>query len=202
MNQEDFNKICLLYQFLTKKSDFNQNYDRWYICYNCEHYGVKNDYLEILKKFKKLTLRHLYTSEYINSIHFPDEYLDDILVKIIKDKVYIHSELGSIIQSFLIYKLQEGINIFLQSLERIKNQYVGFVKTDKDCKIYKIKVFTYDEFIPQFENIKDFKLIFHLFTLKNINYLYLNWDKEVEIDISKINKGLEKLINFNFQSIQ
>ena len=203
MNQEEYNKICLLYQVLTKRFDFNQNYnyEKWNKCYNPEFYGVKNEYLEVLKRFEDLTLRNLYTTEYINSTPFSDEYLDDILVKISDDKVCVHSELGLVTLYFLIYRLQEGINSFLQLLESIKNQYVGFIKTDNDNRIYKIKVYIYDDFIPQFENIKDFKLIFHLFSRTNSNYILLNWNNEVEIDVFKINKTLEGLLNFNFKNL-
>ncbi|KIA82424.1 hypothetical protein [Flavobacterium sp. AED] len=203
MGQEEYNKICLLYQVLTKRFDFNQNYnyDKWYKCYNIEFYGVKGNYLEVLKRFEDLTLRHIYTLEYISSVPFSDEYLDDILVKISGDKVGVHPELGLVTLYFLIYRLQEGISNFLLLLETIKNQYVGFIKTDYDNRIYKMKFYAYDEFIPQFENIKDFKLMFHLFSKTNSNYMSLNWNNEVEIDVFKINKTLESLQNFNFKNL-
>ncbi|MFV8327754.1 hypothetical protein [Flavobacterium sp. ZS1P14] len=201
MDQEEYNKICLLYQVLTKRFDFNQNYnyDKWYKCYNADFYGVKNGYLEVLKRFENLTLRHIYTPEYVSSVPFSDEYLDDVLVKISDDKVRVLSELGLVTLYFLIYRLEEGINNFLQLLESIKKQYVGFIKIDNDNRIYKMKGYIYDELIPQFENIKDFKLMFHLFSKTNSNYMLLNWNNEVEIDVFKINKTLDSLQNFNFK---
>lgn len=203
MNHEEYNKICLLYQVLTKRFDFNQNYnyDKWYKCYNADFYGVKNGCLEVLKRFEDLTLRRIYTPEYVSSVPFSDEYLDDILVKISDDKVLVLSELGLVILYFLIYRLQEGINNFLQLLESIKNQYIGFIKIDADDRIYRMKGYIYHEFIPQFENIKDFKLMFHLFSKTNSNYMSLNWNNEVEIDVFKINKTLESLQNFNFKNL-
>ena len=82
MTNEQYNQICAPYQVLTKKFDYNQNYyfDGYYKCYNPKHYIVRDENLKTLKCFENLTLRDIYTKEYLLAHPFGDKYLDAKLV--------------------------------------------------------------------------------------------------------------------------
>ena len=204
MSNEEYKRICSVYQVLTKRFDQNQDYkyEKWFKCYNPDFYGVKGENLDVLTRFKDLTLRHIFSEQYIQSQFFSDEYFDENLVRIEDGKICIHSELGLVTLYLLIYRLRDGINLFLDLLENIKNNYLRYIKTDDGKRIYKMKVYTYNEFIPQFEAIPQFRLIFHLFSRTNSNYMVLNWSNEVEIDIFEIKQTLLRLSNFNFGNLE
>ena len=71
MSNEEYNRICSVYQVLTKRFDLNQdyNYENWFKCYNPNFYGVRSENLTVIKRFEDLTLRHIFSGEYIES-HF------------------------------------------------------------------------------------------------------------------------------------
>lgn len=204
MSTDEYNRICMLYQVFTKRFDLVQeySYDRWFKCYNSNFYGVRGQNLETLSRFKELTLRHIYSGNYIQSQHFSDEYLDDLVVKVGENKVCVHSELGLVILHLLFYKLQTGINQFVNLLDIILENSPSLIKTDEEKRVYKMKLYSYDEYLPQFQNIQDYGFIFHLFGRTNSSYMTLNWNNEIEIDVFRIKQALLRLANFNFENLQ
>lgn len=204
MSTEEYNRLCLLYQVLTKRFDLVQeySYDRWFKCYNPNFYGVKGQYLETLTRFQELTLRHIYSENYIQSQHFSNEYLDDLVIKVGESKICVHSELGLVILHLLFYKLQIGINQFITLLDNILENSSGLIKTDEEKRVYKMKLYSYDEYIKQFENIQDYGFIFHLFGRTNSSYMTLNWNNEIEIDVFRIKQAILRLVNFNFENLE
>lgn len=203
MTAEEYNRICLVYQFLTKRFNRSQiyQYDGFYRCYDPKYYRVRQEKLQTLKHFENLTLRHIYTGEYLASRPFGEEYINTNLVVVDEDKVCIHTELGYIFLYTLVYKLQDGISSFIALMHNLNETYRGLIKTTEDKKIFKMKVYLYDDFIPQFESIENYRLIFHLFAQTNSNFMVRNWENEVEVNIHKIEELLETLKIFNFQNL-
>jgi len=204
MTTEEYNKLSLLYQVLTKRFDLVQeySYDRWFKCYNPNFYGVKGQYLETLKRFQQLTLRHIYKGNYIQSQNFSDEYLDDLVIRVEEHQICVHSELGLVILHILFYKLQTGIYQFITLLDIILEKSPALIKTDKEKRVYKLKLYTYDEYIQQFQNIQDYSFIFHLFGRTNSSYMTIDWNNEIEIDVFRIKQALMRLSNFNFENLE
>ncbi|WP_294963593.1 hypothetical protein [uncultured Flavobacterium sp.] len=203
MTSQEYNKISKVYQCLTQRFDQSRNYqyDRFYKVYNSQCYIVEGENLEALKHFENLTLRHVYTGEYLESQHFGEDYKNSSLLVVEDGKVLVHAELGFIFLYILIFKMQEGIRKFLDLINELKDRHTGLIRSSDDGRILKMKVYLYDEFIPQFEAIPDFNLIFHLFALTNSNFMERNWDNEVEVYVDKIRKTLETLKIFNFDNI-
>lgn len=204
MTKEEYNRISIVYQFLTKRFDFSQTYqyDGFYRCFDTNHYGVSGENLEVLRHFENLNLRHIYSAEHIASVQYGDNYLNANLLVIEENRVCVHSELGFIFLYILVYKLQDGIKSFIELMYTLKEKYVGLIRTNEDKRIFKMKVYLYDDFIPQFESIENYKFIFHLFAKTNSNYMNRNWSNEVEVDMYKIEKLIKTLKMFNFENVE
>lgn len=203
MTNEEYNRISMVYQFLTKRFDFSQTYqyDGFYRCFDVNHYGVSGQNLEVLKHFENLNLRHIYTTEHIASTQYSDEYLNANLLVIEENRVCVHSELGFIFLYILVYKLQNEIKSFLKLMYILKEKHTGLIRTSEDQRVFKMKVYLYDDFIPQFESIENYRYIFHLFAKTNSDFMVRNWNNEVEINMNKIEKLIETLKRFNFENI-
>lgn len=108
MTPPEYDKISLLYQFLTKRFDVSQNYEynRFYKCYNSKHYGVREENLITLKQFENLSYQEILTIEYIKSKTFGEEYLNSKLLRIEKNRVCVHNELGQVFLYLLVSKLE------------------------------------------------------------------------------------------------
>lgn len=203
MKIEEYNRISMLYQTLTRRFDIPRNYqyEGIYHSYNPDQYAVKGENLQTLRCFEHLTLRHILNPDYINDHLYSDVYLDSELLIIDENKIKVHGELGQILFYILISKLEPSIKSFIDLLNHLKNNHKGFIRSDDEDRIYKMKVYTYDDFVVQFEAIENYKFVYHLFGKTDSLLMMRNWDNEIEINVADINKILETVKKFNFQNV-
>lgn len=91
MTIEEYNRICIVYQFLTKRFDISQfySYDGFYKCYDPNYYGVRGENRDALEHFENLNLRHVYNAEHITSRPYGENYINSNLVIVNRQqKVY------------------------------------------------------------------------------------------------------------------
>jgi len=203
MNIDEYNKICRVYQSLTKRFDNYQNYffNGNYIVFDSEFYVVREN-LDILRKFENLTIRHIYGADYIKSKPFGDSYLDSKLVVIEENKVMVNSEMGYILFYILIYKLAKGLEDFKKIISTLDTKYSGHISIEKETKTYKMSIGTYDKILAEFEKSEDLKLIVHLFSRTNSNFIVQNWNSQIEINMAKIEALSDTVKIFDFSNIQ
>ena len=204
MNNNEYDKISLAYQFLTNRFDVRQNYhySNYYRCYDSNYYGVKGDRLETLKCFENLTLRDIYKKEHIESNYYGEEYLDSKLVVVKENQVCILSELGQVFLYLLVSQLEIGIKQFQALLLELNKEHKGFFRLEDDGKKMVVDVNMFEnEFKNQFEQIENYKYIIHLFGKTNSGFIMLNWNNYLEIHLNKINELLNSLDVFDFSKI-
>lgn len=204
MTYEQYHQICIPYQVLTKRFDPNQNYyfNNFYKCFNPKHYIVRDENLQTLKKFENLTPRDIYTEEYILTHPFGDRYLDSRLVVIEDKRICILSELGQVFLYLIVSKMDNEINQFLELVEVLKAEFPGLIRTKDDEKVVVMGNYLFDELNYRFEQIENYGLIFHLFGKTNSGLLMQDWNKNIEIHITKIKGLLDTLKNFDFSKVE
>jgi hypothetical protein len=202
MTDQKYNFICLPFQFLTKRfNDFQNIYDGEYKCYSPNVYGVKNEYLEFLKNFENLTFRHIFSQEHLASQIALGIPVDSNLVIIEEDRIRVHQELGNIILHILANQLKNGIEKLIELIEKIKLEHPTYIKTDKDENIFSMKMYRYDEFIADFENLPDYKYVKHLFYDSKTGIITLSLENEIDFKLYKMRKIIKRLTIFNFTNI-
>lgn len=202
MTEAEYNGIAMEYQFLIKRSYTNfQNYDGCYKCYDPKAYGVRDEYLELLNKFQGYTLRHVFTLEHIESHPYPDNYLDAELLILEENRICVHQELAMILFHVLAYKLHDGISGLLNLLEKIRIEHPKYFTIDEQQNIYALKMYRYDEFIAEFENLPDYTFIVHLFNRTGSDVITVNLQNEIEFKVYKIKRIFERFKNFNFGNL-
>ncbi|MGX1025296.1 hypothetical protein [Psychroflexus sp. MBR-150] len=204
MNKEEYNRLSIPYQFLTRRFYDRQtyHYEGFYKCFNPEHYIVKGEHLEVLQNFTDLSFREIYTEEHIQEHYFGDEYLNSKLVKIEEKKVCINSELGQVFLYLLVSKLQKGIEQYLNLIADLQNEYKGLVRTKEDGNIVEARIYLLDDLKHRFEEIENYPLVFHLLAQTNSGFLTRDRYDIVEINLRKI-KGLLKTVKyFDFSKVE
>jgi len=202
MNEENYELIRKPFQFLTRRSYHIANiYDGFYKCYNPQMDGVRDENLDFWKKIENLTLRHIFTAEYLEKSIYPNNYLDANLVVIEENRICIHQEMGMILLHILINKMKDGIEAFTTLMRKIKANYKDYIKVDDHERIFTMKVYRYDEFLVEFANIPDYRFIFHLFFKAKTELITLSWQNEAEIKIYRIDEMIKRLKDFNFENI-
>ncbi|NUY79656.1 hypothetical protein HUK80_02015 [Flavobacterium sp. MAH-1] len=201
MTTEEYNNISMLYQFLTKRFDINQNYTSsdYHRCYHPNYYGVRGNGLEVLKRFEHLNFQDLYSEEYLKSQFYSQEYLTSKLVIIEENRVCVMPELGSILFYQLISMMKGGITEYLRQLKYIVENKIGIFRLSDDGDLLKFDLRSYENLLLKFEAIKDFNLFHHLFTKTNSNIIMLNWDNQVEIPIHEIEKFIAHIDHMTFR---
>lgn len=202
MTDKEYNFICLPFQFLTKRfHNFQNLYEGVYECYDPKMYGVKGEYLKFLKNFQHLTFRHIFNEEKIVSQIALGIQVDIPLVVIEEKRICVHQELGFITLHILANKLKKGIEQLMTLLEEIKTKYPKSITTDEKGNIISLKMFQYDQFISEFENLSDYKYVKDLFYDSKSGIITLNVHNEIDFKIYKMKDILERLSIFNFGNI-
>lgn len=203
MTNEQYNFICRPFQFLTKRHyNFQNIYDGEYKCYDPNMYGVRNEYLEFLNNFEHLTFRHIFTPEHIAvqiGLGIP---VDSNLVVIEEKRICVHQELGSISFHILANKLKTGIESLINLLEQINLAHHKAIRTDENGNIFYMKMYTYNDFILDFENLPDYKYVKDLFYDTKSGVIDLNLENEIEFKIYRMKRIIDRLKIFNFENIQ
>lgn len=209
MTPQEYNRICKVYQFLTKRLDPSQNYhiDGFYRVYDSQHYGVRDEAFEGVRYFENLTLNYVFTKEYLAGQHFSKNYYfsngfsNSPMVVIKNDNISVHPELGFVFLYILIFKFQNGIIAFLDLLYQLNDKKTTLIRISEDGKTVKIKAYGYDDFVSVFEVIPNINLIFDFFLFTNSNFMIKNWNNEIEIQVIKIRNALDTLKIFNFDNM-
>lgn len=204
MTTKEYDRISLLYQFLTKRFHVNQNYqyDGYYKCYNPKYYGVREENLQTLEHFENLSYKDMFTEEYIKSKPFGEEYLNAKLVKIEEKRICVQTELGQILLYLLVSKLENSIKEFLSFLDSLKEQKLGLIKEREESKMYIIRLNDFNKLKPDLEKIKNFRFTFHLLAKTNSGFILRDWNENLEIHINKINDLVATLKNFDFTKVE
>ena len=174
----------------------------FYKCYNPKYYGVRDNHLETLKHFTDLSFRDLYTAEHIAEHHFGDNYLDSKLVKIEEERICLLAELGHVFLYLIVSKLKNGIGQYLELISQLQVEYKGLVRTKEDGKIVVMGIYLIEDLIYRFEQIENYRFIFHLLAKTNSGFLMRDWDNNVEINISRISGLLETVEHFDFSKVE
>lgn len=204
MTSKEYDRISLLYQFLTKRFHVNQDYqyDGYYKCYNPKYYGVREENLQTLEHFENLSYKDLFTKGYINSKPFGEDYLNAKLVKIEEKRICAQTELGQILLYLLVSKLENSIKEFLSFLESLKEKKLGLIKEREEGKMYIISLNDFNRLQPVLEKIENFRFTFHLLAKTNSGFILRDWNENLEIHINKINDLIVTLKNFDFTKVE
>ncbi|MEO9513240.1 MAG: hypothetical protein ABJN84_13610 [Flavobacteriaceae bacterium] len=203
MTNEQYNQVCNLYQTLTQRFDLSKNYgyDGFYKCFNSKHYAVRGENLETLKHFENLTFRDIYTKEHLLAHHFGDNYLDSKLVVIEEKRICVIAELGQAFLYLLVSKLNNGIEQFLELVNKLQTEHKYLIRIEEDGRLIRMKSYLFNEFNSLFEQIENYHFIFHLLGKTNSSFLMQDWNNNIEIDLNRIN-GLLKSVNvFDFSQV-
>ena len=204
MTNDEYNKVCNLYQALTQRFDFSQNYgfDGFYKCFNPKHYAVRGENLETLKEIADLTFRDIYTEEHIANNHFGDNYLDSKFVVIEEKRICVIAELGHVFLYLLVSKLENGIKGFLELAHKLQSEHKYLIKLENENRTMRMKTYLFDEFNGQFEQIENYGFVFHLLGKTNSNFLMQDWNNNIEIHLNRISGLFKTLKGFDFSKIE
>ena len=200
MTSEEYDKLSIPYQVLTKRFYERQAYyyDGYYKCYNPKYHIVRDEHLELLKKFENLSYRDIYTDEYINSHLFGDVYLDSKLVKIEEERICLSTELGQVFLYLLVSKLENGITQYIQLIKELQDERKGLIRTKNDGNTVIIPIDFLENIQYLFDNIDNYKFVFHLLAKTNSGFLTRDWSNNVEVNLNRISGLLKSVKNFNF----
>ncbi|WP_204346631.1 hypothetical protein [Psychroserpens algicola] len=203
MTSEEYDRLSIPYQVLTKRFYENQTYynDGFYRCYNPKHYIVRDKHLEQLKRFTELSYRDIYTEEYINAYPFGDTYLDSKLVKIEEKRVCLSTELGQVFLYLLVSKLKKGITQYVELIKKLQDERKGLIKSKNDGNTVVIPIFFLESIKGQFEIIDNYKFVFHLLAKTNSGFLMRDWNSNIEVNLNRISGLLDSVKNFDFSKI-
>ncbi|MCW5518483.1 hypothetical protein J1N09_01440 [Aureitalea sp. L0-47] len=204
MTKEQYNKVCLLYQALTRRFDLSQNfyYDGFYKCFNPKHYAVRGENLETLKHFENLTFRDIYTDEHLAEHHFGDNYLDSKLVVVEEERICVIAELGQVFLYLLVSKLKNGIEQFLELVDKLQKEHKYLIRLEEDGRIMKMKTYLFDEFNGLFEQLENYGFVFHLLGKTNSSFLMQDWNNNIEIHLNRIRGLLKNVNSFDFSNVE
>lgn len=195
MDIETYQKLQIVYCLLSNRfSEIESDYKGIYKSYDPNISIVKDENLEILKKFQDISNNDL--SLETNLVE--SDWGTSSLVKILANEVLISHDLEIIIYYFLIHTFSAEINEILNSLDDFQKKYpLSLIWKNEKSKLL-VKQTIQDLFFENMNNIQNANMVRHLLEKVSYNFIMAQNSFDVVFETDKIKNAIRTSKEYNF----